>query len=128
MFKFKFVVVSESASVDRDSGNLSLFNIISGLQAPAFPVLMQKMVITTMFEKDPEDKNSGEVELTIKQKDENDFVRKIPYNSQGSNTGQIIITLNGFVFKNVGNIQIIIKNEKSQIKTTIRVDKIGTSI
>jgi hypothetical protein len=41
MLRFKNVIVSESSSVDKDTGNVSIFNIFNNLSVPAFPVMMR---------------------------------------------------------------------------------------
>jgi hypothetical protein len=128
MLSFKNVIVSESASIDRDTGNVSLFNILTNLSAPAFPVVMNKIVVTVILERDDGDSLEGNIELIIKQKDIADFHQMVPYLFKDTLGANLKIQITGFVIKEPGIIEIIVKHDDITTASTISVIKAGTKI
>jgi hypothetical protein len=128
MLRFKNVIVSESSSVDKDTGNVSIFNIFNNLSVPAFPVIMNKIVITVILERDDEDDIEGNIELMIKQKDIVDFHQMVPYLFKDTLGANLKIQINGFLIKEPGIIEIIVKYDDITNVSTISVIKAGTKI
>jgi hypothetical protein len=128
MFRFKNVIVSESSSIDKDTGNVSIFNIFSNLSVPAFPVIMNKIVITVILERDDEDGTEGDIELIIKQKSGIDFHQMVPYLFKDTLGANLKIQINGFVIKEPGIIEFIVKHDDITTVSTISVIKAGTKI
>jgi hypothetical protein len=128
MFKFKNVIVSESASIDKETGNVSIFNIFNNLSAPAFPVIMNKIVITVIIERDDGDSTEGNIELIIKQKNDVGFHQTVPYLFKDTPAANLKIQINGFLVKEPGIIEIIVKYGETTDATTISVIKAGAKI
>jgi hypothetical protein len=110
MLKFKNIIVSESCSVDKDTGSLSLFNILRNVGATSYPLMIQRLVITAILERALSDQTNGNVDFQIKQCGTIDFQKSVPYlfniNTQST---QLIIRLNGFIVKQPGDIEFIVK-------------------
>jgi hypothetical protein len=51
MIRSLLCVASEGISVDRDSGNVSVFGILEQITAPQFPVLLQRLAMLALWEK-----------------------------------------------------------------------------
>jgi hypothetical protein len=128
MLRFKNVIVSESSSIDKDTGNVSIFNIFNNLSVPAFPVIMNKIVITVILERSDEDGIEGNIELIIKQKNVVDFHQIVPYLFKDTLGANLKIQINGFVIKESGVIEIIVKHDDITNVSTISVIKAGTKI
>jgi hypothetical protein len=128
MLKFKNVIVSESSSIDKDTGNVSIFNVFNNMSAPAFPVIMNKIVITVILERSDEDSIEGNIELIIKQKNVVDYHQIVPYLFKDTLGANLKIQINGFVIKEPGKIKITVKHDDTTNVNTISVIKAGTKI
>jgi len=128
MLRIKNVIISESNSVDKDTGNVSIFNIFTDISAPAFPVVMGKVVVTIILERDEGEASEGTVELLIKQKNVPDTPRSIPYAFKETNGANLIIRINNLVITGPGKIEFVVKCGKTETKNTLSVIKAGVKI
>lgn len=55
----KLFVVSEGTSIDMRSNNVSIFTLLEEVGSPVFPVLVPRMIVTAIFERD-----AGEADVT----------------------------------------------------------------
>jgi hypothetical protein len=129
MFKFKNIIVSDSTSVDKDTGNLSLFNIFNNISAPAFPVVLNRIVITVILEREQSDKLDGSAEFIVKQNDKIDFNQIIPFLFKGNTYGtNVIVKLNNYIIREPGKVEFIVKYDSETIINSITVTPIGIKI
>jgi hypothetical protein len=129
MLKIKNLIISESNALDKDTGNISLFNIFTNISASAFPVIINKVVVTIVLERGQSDALSGNVELIVKQKDETTFNQNLPYafydKSYGAN---LIIKINNFIIKEPGEVEFICKCGDITMSNSIIVVLSGSKI
>jgi hypothetical protein len=129
MLKIKNLIISESNSLDKDTGNVSLFNILTNISAPAFPVVINKIVVTVILERGQSDCLNGNVELIVKQKDEIAFNQNVPYifndKSYGAN---LIIKINTFIIKEPGEVEFIVKCDNITMNNSITVVSAGSKM
>jgi hypothetical protein len=127
MFKFKNIIISEADSVDKDTGNLSLFNIFNTISASAFPIVMSKIVITVIVERESSDKLDGDIEFVMKQNGEICFKQTVAFlfneDTYGTN---LIIKLNNLVIEEPGKMEFIIKCDDETIANSLTVMPIET--
>jgi hypothetical protein len=109
MLKFKNVIVSESSSVDKTTGNLSVFNIFNNLSILSFPVVMNKIVITVILEREDDDEIEGNFELIINQNGVPDLHQTIPYLFKNAYGQNLKIQINGYLIKEPGKIEITVR-------------------
>jgi hypothetical protein len=128
MLRFKNLIVSESVSVDKDTGNTSIFNIFSNVSAPAFPVVVNRIVVTLIGENNGGGNTEGVVELLIRQKGALDNNHKLPFASNDSQGVNLILKVNNFVIAGPGEIEFIAKIDNEEIRNTISVKQAGTKI
>jgi hypothetical protein len=129
MIKIKNLIISESSSLDKDAGNVSLFNIFTNISAPAFPVIVTKIVVTIILEREQSDSLNGNVELIIKQKDEITFSQNVPYGFNDKSYGaNLIIKINNFIIKEQGEVEFIVNCDNITMKNSITVVSSGAKI
>jgi hypothetical protein len=127
--KFKFIVISESSSVDKGSGNLSIFNIIESIKGPSFPILIPKMTVSSIIEFEEQDKSEHILTLEIKQKNEDSLISQVPLKGNKNKTAKVGIKVNGYIVKEPGAIEILLKcDDEKYIKTTINATQIGSTL
>ena len=128
MISFKNLIISESNSIDKDSGNLSVFNILNKISPLAFPVTMNRIVISIILERAIEDDGGGYIELLIKQEGQPDYNKIVQFSFTDLHIAYLTIRINGFVINGPGKIEFIAKLGETEIKNTISVVQFGIKI
>jgi hypothetical protein len=129
MLKIKNIIISELSSLDRDTGNISLFNVFTNIVAPAFPLIINKIVATVILERGQSDGLNGNVELIIKQKAETAFNQNIPYVFNDKSYGvSLIVKINNFIIKEPGDVEFIVKCDTITMSNSIAVVSLGSKM
>jgi hypothetical protein len=123
MINLKNLIVSESISVDKETGNLSIFNVFTNISALTFPIA-NKIIITIILTRDKDDNSDGFIELLIKQKNIPDVNYKVPFSFHDKQGTNLLIKYNNFVISGPGEIEFIAKIGAAEIKNTISVTQI----
>lgn len=58
MIRPKFCVVAEGMSLDAETNAISLFGLIEGITAPAFPLFVQRMICLALWEREEGDREN----------------------------------------------------------------------
>ena len=124
MLKFKNLIISESASIDRATGNLSVFNIYCNLSTLNFPVIMDRIVVTIIMDCDGDGSSDEVIELLIKQKEIPDRKQEIPFTLKDFGLN-LIIRVNNFIIAGPGKIEFIVKSGNEEIANSFSVTKTG---
>jgi hypothetical protein len=129
MLKIRNIIASESNSVDKETGSLSLFNIFDVITAPAFPVLMNKLTVAVTLEREQSDKPDGNIELIVKQNGKTSFTQLLPFLfSENICITKLIVKINGFIINEPGIIEFVVKYENKLTTNSIAAMLIGTKL
>lgn len=102
MIEAKFAVVAQGAAIDLQDNQLSIFEIIEGLEAQSFPIFIQRISFVVLWERNGEDPMElggffsvrlGEAEITR---------QACHVNFQGLTRQRSIFRLNGFQVQQPG--------------------------
>jgi hypothetical protein len=63
--RLQFVLISQSAAVDRFTNRLSLFNVIEALQSPRFPILIPEIVVVVALRREGNEPGIFDTTLTL---------------------------------------------------------------
>jgi len=108
--------ISEVAIVDSRENKLSLINVFENTIAEGFPLLIPRMTITLVFEKeDSESQFDGSIILLINEKTL--IEAPISINIAGINRTRSISTINALVIPEPGLFKVQIKSNTDTIKT-----------
>lgn len=105
MVRTKICCVSEGIVIDKETNSASIFSVVEGIGAAAFPLFIQKTAFFCLWERDMEDPQVHHGEFTIRIGDQvlvhsTDIV--VDFLNQPRN--RTVIRLNGLVVPNPGRL------------------------
>jgi hypothetical protein len=126
MIRLRNVIISGSSVIDKETGNLSIFEVIGVLSTPMFPVTLNKMTINVILKRDDKDETEGEIELIIKRKNAADLHHTAPYsfkNAFGKNVLEtsLGIRIHGLEIEEPGVIEAIVRHNDITYTDTISI-------
>lgn len=65
MIRAKVCLLAEAVYIDRDTNEVSVFNLIETIQAAGFPVFMRRLTFFCLFEREPNDPAQNTVQFSI---------------------------------------------------------------
>ena len=125
MLHFKSLITSELTSVDKDTGNLSIFNILTDISVHSFPVVINNLAVTIILEQEGDGTPEGVVELLIRQENAPDIIQKLPFVLEKSQIMNLVIRVKNFVAIGPGKIEFVAKFDNKEIKNTITARQVA---
>jgi len=117
-----FLLAAEGSSIDQNSHNLSIFNIIEEVQSQGFPLIMQKIALVALFSRDSGDADTIKVALRVRLNDTLAFENTdLAVNYQGAPRTRLSITLQGLVVKGPGNLVFELTVGRQITKHSVKV-------
>jgi hypothetical protein len=107
----QWMICCRGASLDKESGNLSLFELLDTVNAPMFPLFVQDMVVAVKFTKSGKEK-SGNCRIVIEQGKVNLFDKEITVDFGEKPNAHLIARLRGLVVPQAGEVQFKAESEK----------------
>lgn len=104
MIKDILFIISEGASIDRATNQLSVFNILEDLSSPAFPLMIQKIVATIFLERNNEDETDFNANLVIKNNEQEILSFPIPIKFSDKLKIRSIVTIGGLTVPSPGEL------------------------
>lgn len=108
MIRGKLLLCAEGVSIDRQSNNATIFNLIEQLNFKSLPVAYPKLVIFSLFERDDGDAETWDGEMLICINGAEVANPPIPVNFQGKRRSRNILTLGGLPITQPGKMEISI--------------------
>jgi Family of unknown function (DUF6941) len=113
----ELMTAAHGSAIDRDTNSISIFEIIDELNAPSFPLLVQKMVIVVIFRREKvSEAESVESKIRIVMEEdllfESDFTFNFNVNSRRNRTR---LALDGFVIPKPGIVRFEILLEGKEL-------------
>lgn len=117
MIKMKLLVVAEDAVTDGERNIVSLFNVIEGGQSAGFPLVIARLVVVAITERDVES-DPNEVDLRLRigvagGKKLSDVTTRISY--QGRKRNRLTVRVNGLVIAEPGRVHFDIYHDKRRL-------------
>ena len=115
MIRGKLLLCAEGVSIDKQSNNATVFNIIEQLNVKHLPVVFPRMVIFSVYERDDRDPESWDGEFSICLNGSEAAHGPLPIRFQGSKVTRNILTVGGLPITQPGRMEILIyeKGKKS---------------
>lgn len=104
MISVRFALAAEGASVDRDSNQLSIFNILEGIQAESFPVFMQRIVFVVQLVREEGDENAFQAKFVLTVGNAEITAQMLNVDFMGKPRNRIVVRLGGFVVPQPGTL------------------------
>jgi len=102
--KTKLFLVCESAVIDRNTNNLSIFNILEEISAQGFPLIIPKLFVVYVLERKESEDASPEFNLRIIQEKKYLFDKTFTVNFQDKMRTRQLIELQGFTLTKSGHL------------------------
>lgn len=104
MIRSQLCLVAESVIRDADTNNVSVINILEGITAEGFPVLVQRLAFFALLERDASDteQTSGQFTTTFNGKTLQEV--KIDLNFQGKLKNRVTVNVRGLIIPEPGII------------------------
>lgn len=119
MIKSKLLFCAEGVTVDRQSNNVSAFNIIEQLNFQNLPVVWPKMVVLSLIERDEGDKGdwNGGIRIILADKEIADQKIVLPY--KGTRRSRYIMTVGGLPITQPGKLEITLYSGEDNLMSYI---------
>jgi hypothetical protein len=108
MIRSKLLLCAEGITRDAESNNISVFNIYEELTPPSLPIIVPKMSILSVVERDQNDPNLFPATLRISLANQIVFEQQIEFNFQGLIRTRNIIVFGGMPITQPGTMDIVI--------------------
>lgn len=113
--KADFVHLAQKIIVDRDTGNVSLINLIDIFQTVSVPSVLHEFAIILRTEPETGDPEEVEVELVVQQ-DENELFRsKFKAFYKEGRPNNLIINIRGLLIKKISPVKFIFKRDGNNL-------------
>ena len=106
MYKAKYLILSESSSIDQATNIASFFGIIEELSSPKFPIIVPKLSINSSFSKDQSDANSVDLTFQILNNEKVLIAQTFPLKFLDKNTAKLSITIGGIPVGEPGELTV----------------------
>lgn len=119
MITVPWLLAARGVSLDRDSGYLSLFSVLSGVNAENFPLFFPQLVIVALMRREKSDPPEGKCVLTLFGRDEKIFDSEIVYDFKDKFNNQLMAQFQGLVVGASGDLRIELRLKKKLLASYI---------
>lgn len=125
MIRMKLLAVAEDAVTDQERNNISLFNVIEAIKPPGFPIVIPRLVVVAITERDIES-DPNEIDLRVRigvagGKKLSDATTRISY--RGLKRNRLTVRVNALVISEPGFFNFDIYHGKRRLgRYTIDVE------
>ena len=110
--KCRLFLVSESAVIDQNSNNLSVFNMLEQLNAQGFPVIVPRLTVVIALDREEGDEETASLAFWIKQNKSKILEQQIEVDFQGKPRVRQLVNLIGFVITEPGSLVFRLNRDK----------------
>jgi hypothetical protein len=122
----KLFLCSDSAVIDARTNTISAFHIMEQINSTAFPVIVPRLSIVAMFEREETDPATVQLQVQIYSGNQQLFAGPLPVNFFQQLQSRTIVDLNGLVVPGLGSLRIVLRNEEQILSSwIIAVNQVG---
>ncbi len=99
-----WMIVSKGSSLDRDSGELSIFSVMSGSAAAGFPLFLPQVVVVVSLTRESTDPEIADATVRVMLGDQELVRGAVGVDFQGSKNTHTILNIQGLVLPEAGNL------------------------
>jgi hypothetical protein len=126
VIRSKLFLCSDSASIDARNNTLSVFHILEQLNAIGFPVVVPRLSVVAIFEREQTDPATIQLQLEIYAGLQQLFAGPIAVNFFQQLMARTVLELNGLVVPAPGNLRVVVTLEGQAVGSwTIPVIELG---
>ena len=107
-----FSLASRSFSTDRDTGQLSIFEVLEGISALAFPVVLPEVAFTTLLEKATGEPDSRRMSFVVAIGGQELARMSFDVNFAHGNRFRMSIRVNGLVVPSAGPLSFFVDGQQ----------------
>jgi hypothetical protein len=111
MIEFKYGLVAEGVSQDKDSGSLSVFNILEAIAASGYPLLLQKLSFLSVWSRLDSDPSEVSGKFTVRFGQSELVSSVVRFNFGDKMRHRALIHLGGLVVPGIGALRFRIDLE-----------------
>lgn len=108
MISVQWLVIARGASIDRETGAVTIFAISDGFTANSFPVVIQHLSLVTLLRRKEGDDEKAEARLRIIHNGRKLFESPVSIEFQGKLATHLVLGLNGLVFPSPGEADFLL--------------------
>ena len=101
-----FVLVAESILQDMATNQVSVINLIEEVRPVGYPLLVPRLAVLVIFERDEDDDPTGEANLRILIEDQELFTSTLDFHFGESRLFRSILQFHGFSVPDAGSIRV----------------------
>jgi uncharacterized protein DUF6941 len=105
------LLCSDDYSVDRETGNISLFSILDRIHCSAFPAVINRFAICFYLTRDSADPEDFQVTVIIEHNGTNLFTQGIEVPSHGELRCSTTIKVHGFPMGSPGSVKVKVQHK-----------------
>lgn len=126
MIQARLFLCSDSASIDARTNTVSAFHIMEQINAASFPVVMPRLSIIAILEREEADPATLQLQLQIYSGDQQLFAGPLPVNFFQQLISRAILELNGLVVPGPRNLNVVLRNGEQVVGSwMIVVNEVG---
>ena len=111
MIRAKLFVCSEGASVDARNNTISAFHILEQVNTPGFPVVLPKICVIALMERETTDPSNTVLQISVDSGDQQLSSHPFAVNFFQSTLGRTLLEFNGFLIPRPGLLRFSLKRE-----------------
>lgn len=113
--KTKLICLCHYATVDKNTSNLSIINLINIIRGPNLPLMIPESCLVLLSEREKGDHQKIEVEVFVKLNKKLLINKKVEIDYLDKKLNQFIVNIHGLVIDQVGKLIFIVKKDNKQI-------------
>ena len=106
-----FALAARSASIDTQTGLLSVFEVLETIHPPQLPALLQDFVFITLLERSAADPDRHEGTIVLKLDDRILHSQKLPIDFGGRKRARVLVRLGGLEIPGSGVLSVRIEGQ-----------------
>ncbi|MCI0488618.1 MAG: hypothetical protein L0229_18680 [Blastocatellia bacterium] len=115
MIKSKVVICAEKVIRDAETNSVSIINLIEGINAQAFPVLIPGVSVFGLFEKDKDDPTRFKSKLDIVHNKSIIFSTTSTLDFEDKQRTRFIVSISGLIISDPGSLEFIFYRDKGRV-------------
>ena len=113
--KTKMICACKYAVIDKNTGRLSIINVLDTIKAPGLPLMIPEICLVLVSERQKSEPKSAETELSLKLNKKVLAKHPIKINFLDKYIHNFVFHINGLVINQAGTLSFIVKKDNRQI-------------
>ena len=99
-------ICAETILRDSDTNSMSAIQILEEIPAPGFPVLLSRIAVLFVLERDPTDPDESDAHFSVRVGNDELFAAPTAFRFQGQRKTRLVVRLNGLVIPGAGLLRV----------------------